>query len=307
MHRTTPWHGHCELQLSCRDAEVDQNDAKTVHQGRCNAPYKLQRASHDPNGRCQLPLLHTAGGLVGGDQLTLAVSAAQQSRGLLTSVAAQKVYGSVGRLHDQPEGQWAHQACSFELEEDADLEWLPQELVVYAGGLYDQRLQAKLSSGASFLGADVVRLGRTAAGERLGLGRWRSSLEICRSSPQGRCWELVDRFELSGASLETVHGMHHQPVLGSLVWAAPDHLPQTLLEEGVRQCRENREGLEGWMACGRLEHGLVARYLGPSSQAARHWFVRIWAVTRRLRGLCSPELPRVWPLQEQPFREGMLN
>jgi urease accessory protein len=55
------------------------------------------------------------------------------------------------------------------------------------------------------------------------------------------------------------------------------------------------------MACGALEQGLVARYRGPSSQAARYWFCRLWALIRQARGQAPPELPRVWPFQEDPW------
>jgi urease accessory protein len=61
------------------------------------------------------------------------------------------------------------------------------------------------------------------------------------------------------------------------------------------------------MACGPLEQGLVARYRGPSSQAARHWFTRIWARIRAVRGLTAPQLPRVWPFQETPLQETPLS
>jgi urease accessory protein len=55
------------------------------------------------------------------------------------------------------------------------------------------------------------------------------------------------------------------------------------------------------MACGPLEQGLVARYRGPSSQAARFWFCRLWALIRQHRSQAAPQLPRVWPFQENPF------
>ena len=50
------------------------------------------------------------------------------------------------------------------------------------------------------------------------------------------------------------------------------------------------------------EAGLVARYRGPSTTAARSWFTRIWFRIRAARGLAAPELPRVWPFQEEPLR-----
>ena len=269
----------------------------TRHQGGASAPLKLMRAFPQSSGHCELPLLHTAGGLVGGDQLSLEARLEPSSRALLTSVAAQKVYGSVRRSRCHPQGRWAQQTIQFDLEPGSDLEWLPQELVLYADALYEQNLRVNLADHASFLAMEVVRLGRTAAGEALGAGQWRSSLQIRRPSR----WELVDRLQLGGEALEGEHGMAGEPVFGSLVWAAPQPLSAESLEQLLNAARTARAGLEGTMACGALEQGLVARYRGPSSQAARFWFCRLWALIRQARGLESPQLPRVWPFQEQPW------
>ncbi|MFM2205443.1 MAG: Urease accessory protein UreD [Cyanobacteriota bacterium] len=295
-----PWRGTARLQF-------ERRGESTIHQGGASSPLKLQRAFQQPSGHCELPLLHTAGGLVGGDELVVEAALAPASRALITSVAAQKVYGTVARSRQNPAGNWARQQQTFRLDAGSDLEWLPQELVIYAGGLIEQQTRVELAADAGFLGAEVVRLGRTAAGETLGEGCWRSSLEIRRRSADpadGHRWELVDRLELTGDALGADHGLAHQPVFGSLVWAAPHPLSPTLLEELLTDCRADRRGLEGEMACGALGQGIVARYRGPSSQAARHWFSRIWRRTRMARQLAEPRLPRVWPFQEHPFDAG---
>ena len=297
------WHGAAELEFTARQGSTGEPPV-TVHQGWATSPLKLQRAYPQADGRCELPLLHTAGGLVGGDQLTVRAHLAPGSQALLTSVAAQKVYGTVGRSRLVPQGQWARQSLHFSLEAGSDLEWLPQELVLFAGGLLEQNLTVELAAGASWLGMDVVRLGRSAAGETLGQGCWRSRLQVCRRGPEGRRWELVDPLEISGASLAAEHGMANQPVLGSLVWAAPQPLGAAALAQLLADCRSDRQGLEGDLACGALDQGLIARYRGPSSQAARFWFTRVWARIRAARGLSAPELPRVWPFQEQPLGSG---
>ena len=297
------WHGAAELEFTARQGSTGEPPV-TVHQGWATSPLKLQRAYPQADGRCELPLLHTAGGLVGGDQLTLRAHLAPGSQALLTSVAAQKVYGTVGRSRLVPQGQWARQSLHFSLEAGSDLEWLPQELVLFAGGLLEQTVEVELAPGASWLGMDVVRLGRSAVGETLGQGCWRSRLQVCRRGPEGRRWELVDPLEISGASLAAEHGMAGQPVLGSLVWAAPQPLGAAALAQLLADCRSDRQGLEGDLACGALDQGLIARYRGPSSQAARFWFTRVWARIRAARGLSAPELPRVWPFQEQPLGSG---
>ena len=298
MQRPDPWHGHCQLQF-------EHHADRTCHQGGCSAPFKLLRAERGHDGRCELPLLHTAGGLVGGDQLSISLELNAGSRALVTSVAAQKVYGSIGRSQLQPEGSWAQQRVTCRLARGSDLEWLPQELVLYANALYEQQLQVQLPPNASFLSAEIVRLGRTAAGETLAAGRWRSSLAIQRvnNEPQTPSrWELVDRLELGGAGLNDLHGLNGQPVFGSLVWASPTPLPTDQLTQLLAEARADREGLEGTMRCSALEQGLVARYAGPSSRDARFWFSRLWERTRRLRGLSQPQIPRVWPLQEDPLQ-----
>ena len=291
---TTGWHGTARMQFTA-------GAAGTVLQGGATAPLKLQRTFSRADGRCELPLLHTAGGLVGGDRLSLDIRLGTASRALITSVAAQKVYGSIGRSRRAPAGTWATQELNVQLAAGADLEWLPQELVLYADGLYEQTVRVDLEPGASWLGAEVVRLGRTAAGEDLGRGRWRSALELRRLGAEGPRWELVDRLELGGDALPEEHGMAGAAVFGSLTWAAPDPLEAARLEALLADLRADRGTLEGEMACGALQQGVVARYRGPSTTAARSWFTRIWARLRRERGLAAPERPRVWPFQEDPL------
>ena len=278
---TDSWQAKARLQFSLQGAGPDA-PPRTIYQGGATAPLKIQRAFQQADGRCELPLLHTAGGLVGGDRIGVQATLEPGSRVLLTSVAAQKVYGSVGRSRQVPQGRWAQQE-------------------LFADGLFEQTCRVELAPGASWLGAEVVRLGRSAAGESLGRGCWRSQLEIRRLQGPASRWELVDRLELGAASLEGDHGLAGQPVFGSLVWVAPDPLAAAELEALASLCRDDRAGLEGEMACGPLDQGLLARYRGPSSQAARYWFTRIWARIRQQRGLASPQLPRVWPFQETPW------
>jgi len=291
------WHAEAWL-----DLDRPGPSGRIRHQAGARAPLKWLRATHHDDGSLELPLLHTAGGLVGGDRLGLKVRSQNQAQALLTSVAAQKVYGSVGRCRAQPGGRWASQQLTFELAGNSWLDWMPQEVVMYAGALLEQRISVHLAEQASFLATDVVRLGRSAAGEDLGEGCWRSRLEVCRPSGNGRRWELTDAVSLDRETMEGEHGMAGQPVFGTLVWIAPRQLEAPVRAAVLDQARRSRAGLEGTMACGLLESGLIARYRGASSQAARFWFTRIWAAVRQAGGHPTPQIPRVWPFQEQPLR-----
>ncbi len=296
------WHGDCVLRLIQRPSSARHTKQSTFHQGGCTAPFKLMRGSNDGDGRLEIPLLHTAGGLVGGDLLSIKINGERGSSGLITTAAAQKVYGSIGLSTLYPKGKWAKQDCRFELNEKADLEWLPQELVLFGNGLFEQTMRVELCSDSSFLSTEIVRLGRTAAGEKLGEGIWRSRLEICRNiDQQKKRWEFIDQLELGGRALSSDHGMSNNPVFGSLIWAAPSSVSKELLNDLVQNALNARTGLDGHMSCSAIDHGLSARFLGASSQAARFWFLRIWSETRYLRNLSRPTSLRVWPMQEDPF------
>ncbi len=298
---TFQWHGTCDLRLFNRPKNKDRDFIKTYHQAKCTAPLKLMRVFNEKkDGRCEIPILHSAGGIVGGDQLTINVTAEEDSKATCSSVAAQKVYGSRGRSKLNPQGSWANQKCLFQIEKNADFEWIPQELIIYQGGLFEQNMTVKLDPSSSFLCVDLVRLGRTAAGEQLGNGVWRSSLEIIRENTKGKYYEFSDRLELSGEALKSIHGLEEQPVFGSLTWITPTKINQKDLSDLLIKCRQQRTGLKGFMTCSLLANGISARYTGSSTQTARYWFYRIWKLTRILRKLSMPEYMRIWPIQENP-------
>jgi len=301
---TSQWHGTCDLRLFKKPRSKNIDNFNTTHQAKCTAPLKLMRVFNDKkDGRCEIPILHSAGGIVGGDQLTINIIAEENSSAICSSVAAQKVYGSRGRSKLNPQGNWANQKCLFQIENNADFEWIPQELILYQGGLFEQSMTVKLDPSSSFLCVDLVRLGRTAAGEQLGSGVWRSSLEIFREDCKGKHYEFNDRLELSGEALKSIHGLEDQPVFGSLTWVTPKGIKQEALSDLLVKCRKQRAGLEGFMTCSLLENGISARYTGSSTQSARFWFYRVWALTRALRKLNMPEYMRIWPMQENPLTD----
>ena len=86
------WSGSAQLRFL-------QRHGITHHQGGASAPLKLMRSFAQASGHCELPLLHTAGGLVGGDQLQLTAELAPGSQALITTHALQPVrhLGDVGR------------------------------------------------------------------------------------------------------------------------------------------------------------------------------------------------------------------
>ena len=89
---------------------------------------------------------------------------------MITSAAASKIYRSSG-LESQ-------QNIDIKLEAGANLEWLPQETIVFDGAIYRQNLRVELAPTARILLWEITRFGRSARGEKFASGEWRSHTEV---------------------------------------------------------------------------------------------------------------------------------
>ena len=259
-----------------------QGQATRLSASRAQIPLAIQRPFY-PEGPelCHVVLLHPPGGMVGGDQLDIALELKTGAQVLLTTPAAGKWYRSAHRE--------ALQQVHARLADGAHLEWLPQEAIVFDGARVRQSLHVELAPGATWLGWDITRFGRSARNERFLAGEWRNFTEVWRAGQP--LW--IDRQQLSGGSrlLDSAYGLAGQPVVGSLAWVGQ---PVSLaVIEAARAAWQASPRL-GEAGVTRLTQGLLCRYRGPSSAEGRQWFSVVWDVLRqtfRARAACSP---RIW-------------
>ncbi len=291
------WEGNCFLNFFNNKSSFGKDD-KTIFKSKFTSPYKLLKCIYDKEGRCILPILHTAGGLVGGDLLEFEANIGINSKVLLTTSSAQKVYGSVGRSKINPKGSFSSQKIKINILENSHLEFLPQETIVFANGLYSQEFKIKISDKSSFLFTDLTRLGRTSAGESIENGIFRSKLEIIRNSKLCDDWEFVDQIELNKYSFEAKSGMDYMPVFGSLIWIYEKEFPKTKISDLKENIKMIFKENNNFLSLGTLENGISIRFLGTSSQDARKCFFSIWTQIRAICGFCRPEYQGVWPLQD---------
>lgn len=246
------------------------------------APLKLQRSFYpeDPTV-CHSVVLHTAGGVVGGDRLHTQLTLAPHSHALVTTAAAQKLYRSSGAV--------AHQSLQIEVQPQAILEWLPQDTIVFAGANYSQTQRIQLADGAIWVGMEILRFGRTARGERFDAGLWRSHTEVWQG--QRPLW--IERTRLVGeaqgiASPTTLAGC---AVIGTFVVVG-----YGVDADGITALRNcyAPPSPPAQIGVSRLLCGVISRYRGNSTAQARDYFLTLWDQLRRGyagRGAC---LPRVW-------------
>jgi urease accessory protein len=273
----TEWQGSLELVYA-----NDQGKTRLVRD-RITSPLKVQRPFYPEGQRvCHTIVLHTAGGIVGGDRLSQTIHLQDNAQALITTAAASKIYRS--------NGQRARQKIHIQLEAGACLEWLPQETIVFNGAVYQQQMKVELAPGASWLAWEITRFGRTARKERFLQGDWRSHTEIWQ---QGRpLW--IDRQWLPGgeAVLDSPHGLAGQPIVGTLIWMGPPVSSEIIDNARSLWTATQRQGEAGVTQT--QAQGLLCRYRGSSTTEVRNWFTQVWQCLRLTYLGRNVSQPRVW-------------
>ncbi|MFB8791377.1 MAG: urease accessory protein UreD [Potamolinea sp.] len=273
-----PWHGSLNLVYS------HLNGATKLTHTQVQAPLKVQRAFY-PEGPniCHSIVLHTAGGIVGGDRLSQNIHLQANTHSLITTAAANKIYRS--------NGQQARQTIQIKVDSGAYLEWFPQETIVFNDANYRQDLRVELAADATWLGWEITRFGRTARGEKFLQGQWRSHTEVWR---QGQpLW--IDRQWLPGGeeTFHSPHGLAGQPVVASLAWIGQTVSPEIIEQARLLWSCKERQGEAGVT---QLMSGILCRYRGNSSLEVRNWFMDVWQLLRLSFLGRSVIKPRVWQI-----------
>ncbi|MBW4640144.1 MAG: urease accessory protein UreD [Gloeocapsa sp. UFS-A4-WI-NPMV-4B04] len=269
------WHGSLNLVFEQR------HDRTALIQEQVQAPLKVLRPFYPEGSKiCHSVILHTAGGLVGGDRNDLNFHLKPNAQALITTASASKVYRS--------NGLQARQNIQIKVDTNACLEFLPQETIVFNSAIYRQDLRVELAPGASWISWEITRFGRSARGERFLQGEWRSHTEVWQQGIP--LW--IDRQWLPGTAeiINSPHGLARQPVVASLAW-----IGQPVSPEIVQQARSLFPH-PSFSGVTRLTSGLLCRYRGNSTTEAKSWFMDVWQLLRLsflARNRC---IPRVWQI-----------
>jgi len=261
--------------------EYQLRGARTVLAARRHdGPLVVQKALY-PEGDavCHTIIVHPPAGLVGGDELDISCTAQPGSQVLLTTPGAGKWYRSAG--------PWAQQRIALEVQCGACVEWLPQESIVFDGAMANMALRVNMAGSAAYLGWEILCLGRTGSGERFGKGQCRLHTEIRRDGKT--VWFERGRINPGGCVDRSPAGLGGHSVCGTLI-ATGSGIDSDL----VTRCRTISASNGNGGITVPKETLLVARYLGDSSESARHYF-------EKLRGELRPAIagrpaitPRIW-------------
>lgn len=249
------------------------------------APLKVQRSFYAPgSGQCQTMLLHTGGGMVGGDRLKYDITLADHSDVVLTTASAGKIYRS--------QGPWSQQTVNLRLGPGTALGWFPEETILFEAAQYNQAFQIDLDPTAQFQGWEITRLGRTARGEAFARGHWRSRWDVWQGGQL--IWGERQQAIGSPQLRDSPNALGGHPILGTYLNLTGTFTPEllTLVRDITHPLVEWRSEQVGFSLT--ATSGLIGRYRGPSSQRAK----AIFGALRHLdppRALSLPQSPPADP------------
>jgi urease accessory protein len=223
-------------------------------------------------------LLNTAGGLVGGDTLNVAITLDARARALVTGQAAEKVYRS-----DGPDVTIANRLV---VGADAWLEWMPQETILFDRSRLARSLAIDLAAGARCLAGEMIVFGREAHGETIAGGMLRDRWEVRRA---GRLlWAESLRLDpMSGTALAAPFAFDGARAVATLLYAGPE---AAALLEPVREAI----GAEAGMAATCLGEVLLLRGVAADPRTLRRTMAACWRLLRARAGSLPALLPRLW-------------
>ncbi len=263
------WLAQLELGFERRDKRTVISHRR--HQG----PLVVQKPFYPEDDTCHVYIVHPPGGVVGGDRLNIKVNIAPDAHALITTPGSGKIYRSAG-----PVAQIEQQ---LQIAENSTLEWLPQDTILFAGCNVETVTKVDLKPGATFIGWEIICLGRPSSGETFDQGNCPQRFELWREGQP----LVLERSRLSGSDsmLEATWGLQSFPTTATMMATPASKEILAAVRDTVTDT-----GFSATL----LDDVLVCRYLGKQGMQAREIFSRAWAAIRPLM-LNKPACPpRVW-------------
>lgn len=270
------WKAHISLGYTAREDRTVLSDMTF------KGPLRVQRPFYPEGPVCHTYLLHPPGGMVSGDQITIDVCVESGAHALITTPSAGKIYRSDSL--DVPQ----RQQVNVELN-DATLEWLPQENIVFDGSNAQLATRFNLLGDSALIAWDMVGLGRQAGDLPYLSGKLSQSVSVIRDGKP----LLLEDFTLDeNLRLLTSHaGLMGYTQFGSLLISTPN--VSEMMCDAIREMLP--EPNDELIAAVSMTPGIVVlRCFAHCAEALRNLYIKIWQQLRPMALGVQSCAPRIW-------------
>ncbi|HIF58826.1 MAG TPA: urease accessory protein UreD [Rhodospirillales bacterium] len=229
----------------------------------------------------QAVVVNTAGGLVGGDKISVEVTVEKKANALVTTQSAEKVYRSAG-TDSKIEINLIVEAGSW-------LEYIPQETILFEGSRLRRQTHVNVERDGKLIAGEIVVFGRLGYGEHFQTGLIHDGWEIIRDGKL--VWVDALHMQDDIASIIADPACFDGAVsMATTVYIGPDaedNLPvvQKFLES-------LNSGVLSSVTC--VNEILIIRWLSKDILDLRNDFCAFWGAFRNKIAGLPAKLPRLW-------------
>ncbi|WP_295624485.1 urease accessory protein UreD [uncultured Nitrosomonas sp.] len=274
-------HKPLQARLSLKFSEMD-GTTRLVERDHFG-PLLVQKPFYPESRKiCHVVIIHPPGGVVGGDQLEISAQVGASASAQITTPGAAKWYKANGRV--------SHQKIRVSVSKGASLEWVPQETIFYNNANVDVDHQVILEDDAIYVGCEILCFGRTAYGETFNSGQIKQRTSIQRNGKM--IWLEQIRLLGESSAMSGPLTLSGKTVCATLILTGKV-LPQSLIDFAREEAMIVTKGV-GQVGISQLKSVISVRYLGDSSEIARHVMLRVWGLFRPEILGCAGIVPRMW-------------
>ena len=276
----TLWFAQLELKFS------HDGQRSIMHHRRHYGPVRVQKMLWpEKTGVCHAIIVHPPAGIAGGDHLTFDIVANEKAHAVVTTPGAGKWYRTNGKK--------AFQHINLQVDDQAILEWLPQETMLFNAAHAHSQTSIQLAQTASFIGWDMLVIGRQARDEHFEQGEYNNTFRLYRDNKL----LVADKLYFKGNDrwLSSCLGMNKHAVMGNFWAVAPEAFRSSaILEQQIELIRELMTRMHVPVTLTLLDDVLVARFLGDDVRVCHDAFAAIRARLRQYWFKLDEEFPRIW-------------
>lgn len=227
-------------------------------------------------------LINTAGGVVGGDTYNTRITLKTGSQALITTQAAEKIYGSrnvhmVTNIHthiETFEGSW--------------LEWVPQETIIFNEAQLKRNTTIYASPGSEIMAGEILVFGRTSRGEQFQKGNLRDKWKIYWGKEL--LWQdtLVLREKETLEALSRPVGFNGATAYCTFVYVN-SNAPNCL-----EKARQFLQACETRSYATTFDNLLLVRFLSSNTLQLREDYGKFWEYWRNKIADLPSVLPKIW-------------
>jgi urease accessory protein len=238
-------------------------------------PWRVVRGFKTQSGELLAHVHNVSGGIFDTDSLDWRIDVAPGAQAQVTSTGATRVYRSRTPL------SIASQRAALTVGGNAYLEYLPDQLIPFAGSRFDQSMRVELALGASLILWDRIAPGREASGELFRYESLASAIELTAEAEP----IAIERWTIAPMlrRVDAVPRLGQFRYFGSCYICRAGEPPAYWrgFESAMQEIADRISGPEVlWGITSLRAHGIVARGVATTGRSLSDGLVEIWKAAK---------------------------